>query len=162
MNTVKKGNKFENEYLGYLETKGYRCIRALRVIRRTKYGFKNIRTDFWGMFDIMALGPSNVVLAQVESSRRHTIKKIVEFAMKLPNPSISYHLVKYESDKRQWRVHEIMVYGIDNFKIATSIKTIIYDRDFKHNTIKNTTYEESPDPNIKGYDISVATSKPQS
>ncbi|MEM3872111.1 MAG: hypothetical protein QXE05_06085 [Nitrososphaeria archaeon] len=155
MNTVKKGNKFENEYLKYLESKGYRCIKALRVTRRTKYGFRNIKTDFWGMFDIIALGGNNIILAQVESSHRHTIKQIVEFATQLPNSRIMYHLVRYEPDKDQWRVYEILVYHIDKYNIAISINTVIYDRDFKHHTTQNTSYTEQPSPNIKGYDIFV-------
>jgi Holliday junction resolvase len=159
MNTTKKGNKLENEYVRYLTDNGYNCIRALRITRKTAKGFKNIRTDFWGMFDIIGLSTNNIVLAQVEASRRHSIKKIVEFAKKVPNSRISYQLVKYSTQNKQWTVYEINVYHVfSTMKLAVSIYTTVYDREFKHKQIKNSKYYETDSLYIKGVDLIIEPS----
>ncbi|MEM1857403.1 MAG: hypothetical protein QW664_05160 [Thermoplasmata archaeon] len=70
------------------------------------------------------------LLVQVESSRRHSIKKIADFAIKLHNFHIIYQLVRYDRKKRQWYVYEIFAHS-DNYKIILSIDTKIYSYDFK-------------------------------
>ncbi|MEM3540013.1 MAG: hypothetical protein QXL66_03395 [Thermoplasmata archaeon] len=150
MNTIQKGNKIENKYLKYLESEGYKCFKALRVTRRTQYGFRNIRTDFFGLFDIIAINSTRTLLVQVESSRRHSIKKIADFAVKIHNSHIVYQLVRYHRKKREWYVYEISAYS-DNYKITLTIETKIYSNNFKESKSGYTSEQTFFNPYAKSF-----------
>lgn len=104
MNTVKKGNNSEKLYKDILEKKGYEVIRAFRYVIRNGTKFMNLRTDFFGKFDLIGIKEDDIVFVQVTSikTNKHTHKEITDFADKYKNPNITYILAKYDKENNRF------------------------------------------------------------
>jgi Holliday junction resolvase-like predicted endonuclease len=99
-NTNKTGNMLERKYMDLLVSQGYVVERAIRrIIKKGNNKFLNIGSDFFGLFDLIALKDNKILFVQVTSGNWHTKNELIEFADKIKNPNITFILAKYNKEK---------------------------------------------------------------
>lgn len=94
MNNVSKGKKAEKEFAQILEDRGYQVWKFSRS-RWNNYG------DIFGLFDLIAVCPNEVLGVQVKCNKTGgAVKKLREWTF---HPPIFKKLVAVRSDDGTWR-----------------------------------------------------------
>jgi Holliday junction resolvase-like predicted endonuclease len=93
-----KGNIYEKKYMDILISKGYVVERAIRRIIKRDGKFINIGSDFFGLFDLIAIKDNQILFVQVTSGNWHNKQEIINFANKTKNQNITYILAKYNKN----------------------------------------------------------------
>jgi len=97
MSTRSKGNRNQLKCIRKLEADGY-------LVSKTEQSFKySTETDAFGLFDLIAIDPNNLILIQVTTNVPHTHKKFIDFSKKYCIPNICYEQWVWY-DRKGWKV----------------------------------------------------------
>ncbi len=98
-----KGNVYEKKYMDKLVSNGYIVDRAIRRIIKRDGKFINIGSDFFGLFDLIAIKDNQILFVQVTSGNWHSKKELIDFANKTQNTHITYILAKYDKETDEFQ-----------------------------------------------------------
>ena len=96
MNTKKKGDRLEREYLKMKEAQGYSCYRSPNV--------KFYAVDIFNLFDILCMNEKEVLLVQVKANKIRDRKIIEEFKN---YPESVKKIIAVKKDRQGWTEHLI-------------------------------------------------------
>jgi len=97
--TRRKGNRNQLKAIKSLEEEGYEVAKV-----EQKGKFVPIK-DMFGLFDLVAINPSNIMFVQVTSNRPHTHKEYLEFSKKYTNPDPLIIQMVWV-DRKGWKVFD--------------------------------------------------------